>query len=98
MGYNLIIKPKAQQDIREAINWYKEQNNNLSSELLVKIDECLKKLQKNPEYYQKRYQEIRIVFTKKFLYGIVYTVEGNTIYVHAILHTKQDPKTAEKRV
>jgi plasmid stabilization system protein ParE len=98
MEYNLIIKPKAQQDIREAINWYKKQSNNLSEKLLVKIDESLKKLQKNPEYYQKRYQEIRITFTKQFHYGIFFTIEDNTIYDHAILHTKQNPKKAEKRV
>ena len=98
MEYNLIVKPKAENDIKKAIDWYKEQNENLPKKLLDKIDESLEKIQQNPEHYQKRYNEIRIVFTKKFSYGIYYTVEENTIYVHAILHTKQNPKTAEKRV
>ena len=98
MEYNLILKPKAQQDIRNSIEWYREQSGNLPEKFLDKIDKCLEKISKNPEHYQKRYNEIRIVFTKKFPYGIYYTVEEKTVFVHAILHTKQNPKTAEKRV
>lgn len=98
MEYSLIVKPKAQQDIKKAIEWYKEQSENLPKKLLNKIDESLEKIEKTPEHYQKRYNEIRIVFTKKFPYGIYYTLEENTIFVHAVLHTKQNPKTAEKRV
>lgn len=97
MDYSLIIKPKAQQDIREAIEWYKEQSENLPQKLLNRIDECLGRIEQNPEYYQKRYKDIRIIFTKKFPYGIYYTVEENTVFVHAILHTKQNPETAQKR-
>lgn len=98
MEYNLIVKPKAEKDIRVAIDWYKEQIEILSAKLLNEIDESLVKIEKNPEHYQKRYNEIRIVFTKKFPYGIYYAIEENTIYVHAVLHTKQNPKTAEKRI
>ncbi|MCW3162629.1 type II toxin-antitoxin system RelE/ParE family toxin [Chryseobacterium oryctis] len=98
MEYNLIVKPKAQQDIRKSIEWYREQSGSLSEKFLEKIDESLEKISKNPEHYQKRYNEIRIAFTKKFPYGIYYTVEEKTIYIHAILHTKQNPQTAEKRI
>ena len=98
MEYNLIIKPKAQQDIRKAIEWYREQNKKLPEQLLSKIDDCLEKIENNPEYFQKRYKEIRIAFTKKFPYAIYYTIDENKIYVHAFLHTKQNPDTAQKRV
>lgn len=98
MEYNLIVKPKAQQDIRNSIEWYRQQSGNLPEIFLNTIGESFEKIRKNPEHYQKRYNEIRIVFTKKFPYGIYYTVEEKTIYIHAVLHTKQNPETAEKRV
>lgn len=98
MDYNLIIKPKAEEDIGETMEWYKEQNENLPEKFLIKIDESLEKIGSNPEHYQKRYGEIRIVFIKKFPYGIYYTAEENTIYIHAVLHTKQNPIIAEKRM
>lgn len=98
MVYKLIIKPKSQQDIREAMEWYKNQNINLPQKFLAKIDESLVKIQKNPQHYQKRYKEIRIVFTRKFPYGIYYTVENHTVYVQAVLHTKQNSDIAENRI
>lgn len=48
MVYKLIIKPKSQQDIREAMEWYKNQNINLPQKFLEKIDESLLKIQKSP--------------------------------------------------
>lgn len=98
MGYNLIIKPKAEKDLYNALEWYKDQNDNLPLKFMTIINNSLERIQKNPEHYQKRYFEIRILFTKKFPYGVYYTVEENSIYVHAILHTKQNPKTAQKRI
>ncbi|AQX05805.1 plasmid stabilization system protein [Elizabethkingia meningoseptica] len=98
IDYSLIIKPRAQQDIREAMDWYREQREDLPEKLFSKIEDCLEKIEKKPEYFQKRYREIRIVFTKRFPYGIYYTIEENMIFVHAVLHTKQNPDTVEKRL
>lgn len=98
MDYNIIIKPIAEEDIKVALDWYNEINKSLSKKLLEKIAISLEKIKENPEHYQKRYQEIRIVFTKKFPYGIYYTLENSTIYIHAILHTKQNPEIANERL
>ncbi len=93
MALKLIIKPAAEDEILEAIQWYDQQREGLSLELLQSIDDVLERIKKNPEYFQERYREIRIVFTKRFPYGIHYTVEKDTIHVHAVLHTKRKPRT-----
>lgn len=98
MGYNLIVKPQAEIDLDEALEWYHDQNENLSLKFISAIEKALEKIQSNPENYQKRYNEIRIIFTKTFPYGIYYTIEENTIFVHAILHHKQNPNSAEQRL
>ena len=98
MAYNLIIKPQAENDIDNALEWYSGQNEDLPLKLLNELEQSLEKIQNYPEHYQKRYNEIRIVFTKKFPYGVYYTVEENTIYIHAILHSKQNPQNAEQRI
>lgn len=97
MNYKLVIKSEAENDLDEAIKWYKEQSENLSLQLLNEIEETIYKIQKYPEHYQKRYKEIRIIFTRKFPYGIYYTLEEETIFIHAILHNKQNPKSISKR-
>ena len=97
MVYSLIIKPKAEEDIQIAVQWYKKQNKSLPKKLLASLEASLQKIFINPEHYQIRYKEIRVVFTNKFPYGIYYTNEENRIFVHAVLHTKQNPKTVELR-
>lgn len=98
MAYNLIVKTLAEQDITQAVEWYIKQSEQLPWEFIETIDYSLETLRENPHHYQRRYGEVRIVFTRKFSYGIYYTVEENTVFVHAILHTKQNPETGIGRI
>ncbi len=92
MEYKLIVKPEAERDLMEALEWYEEQRTGLELELYRKVSEVLDDITKNPEYYQERYREVRIRFTRKFKYGVHYTIEGDIVYVHAILHTSRKPR------
>lgn len=92
MAHRVIIKPPAENEIAEALEWYEESKEGLGLELLEQINECLQRIANNPKNFQKRYREIKIVFTKRFPCGIHYTFERDTIYVHAVMHTKQEPK------
>lgn len=92
MGHRLIIKPLAEIEIAEAIEWYETSKEGLGLEFIAQLDKCLERISENPEHFQKRYGEIKIVFTKRFPYGIHYTFESGTIYVHAVLHTKREPR------
>lgn len=98
MDYNVIIKPDAEKDINHAVEWYHDQNKNLVLPLLNEIENGIHKITDNPKHFQKRYHEIRIIFTEKFPYGIYYTLEESNIYVHAVLHNKQNPKNFSKRL
>lgn len=98
MTFELIIKPEAEKDIQNSTKYYFEQNQELSAEFIKNLDDVLALVLKNPKLFQKRYLDIRIVFTKKFPYGIYFTLEEDTIFIHAVLHNKQNPKTALKRI
>jgi len=91
MAYKLVIKPDAEKELREALVWYDLQRDGLGSELYYEILEIMEKIKSNPNHFQKRYKDFRISFTKRFKYGVHYTVEGEVVYVHAILHTSKRP-------
>lgn len=97
MGYKLIVKRLAEEDITEAADWYYTQDTHLTRRFLKEIGKTLKLLQDNPEHYQKRYNEVRVLFTENFPFGVYYTIENNLVFVHAVLHTKRDPKSGTKR-
>ncbi|MGK0412382.1 MAG: toxin ParE1/3/4 [Polaribacter sp.] len=89
MPFKIVIKPEAEKELLEALEWYDLKKDNLGTELFIEISKVLDTIKENPNLFQKRYKIFRVSFTKKFQYGIHYTLENNTIFVHAILHTSQ---------
>ncbi|HLV46163.1 MAG TPA: type II toxin-antitoxin system RelE/ParE family toxin [Flavobacterium sp.] len=98
MAYKLIVKSLAEDDIRGIVEWYAEQSKQPPSKFLLKLSIGLDSITKNPEHYQKRFDQVRIHFLKKFPYGIYYTIQEHTVFVHAVLHTKRNPLIGIKRV
>lgn len=92
MGYELIIKTGAELDIAEALDWYEEQREGLGIELLEVIDAEMTRIERDPEHFQMRYRDFKIVFTKRFPYGIHYTIEKKKIFVHAVMKTSRKPR------
>jgi len=88
MDYSLIVKTLAELDIAEAFEWYTNISEHLPKELMADIDNSLESVKENPEHYQRRYGEVRIVFIIKFPYGIYYTIEENTVFVRCTAHQK----------
>ena len=90
MAFKVVIKPEAEQELLEALDWYETKTQNLGTELYIEISNLIDSIKENPNLFQKRYKNFRITFTKRFQYGIHYTIEKAIIYIHAILHTSQE--------
>ena len=97
MDHKVIIKTRAEQDITEAAEWYHTRAFHLTHQFIEEINKSILLLQENPEHYQKRYNEVRVLFIENFPYGIYYTIEDKTVFIHAILHSKRDPKAGIER-
>jgi plasmid stabilization system protein ParE len=96
MAHNLIIKPEAFDDIDDAISWYEEQKEGLGLELRKEIFDVIRYIEKYPKHSQERYRAFRVRYTSRFQYGIHYTIEEQTIFVHAVMHTARQPKSTDK--
>lgn len=94
--YKLIIKPFAEEDAKDAANWYNEKREGLGNEFLLALEAALNAIQRNPNHYQVVYKGLKRALTVRFPYGIYFTVEEDTIYVLAIVHTSRSPKVWKK--
>ena len=92
MAHKVIIKPGAELDIKDALEWYEEEKEALALDFIQRLDDELDRISKNPEHFQRRYRNIKIVFTRRFPYGIHYTLENNIVFVHAVMHMKREPR------
>ena len=60
MPHKLIIKPKAELELIEALEWYETQKNGLGTRLYKEINSIFEAIALNPEHFQKKYKNIRI--------------------------------------
>lgn len=72
MAHKLIVKPEAELDLVDALEWHEEQQPGLGLKLYAEISEVFDDISQNPEYYQERYREVRIRFTP--LLAHIYTM------------------------
>jgi len=98
MSYKkLIIKSTAAIEIEEAIVYYSEINKKIAKKIEKEIRNCFLKISKNPEGFQFRYRTIRVIWLKKFPYGIFYLFDTNEVYIMAFWSSKEDiPAKIEK--
>ena len=91
MTIALIFKAQAQQDIIDAAKWYETQRSGLGEEFLHAVLKESDHIRVYPFAYPKKYKDIRELVMKKFPYLILYRIEEDLVYVHAIFNSHQNP-------
>lgn len=89
MSFHIKLSDESRLDLREANNYYLAVSKNLNTKFNLKISDAIERLAINPENFQKRYRNIKIIFTKTFPFAIHYIVDGNTVYIQRIIHQKR---------
>jgi toxin ParE1/3/4 len=95
----VIFRPQAVEDVVEAAAWYEAHAPGLGDQLIDEILDATRRAQKNPELFRIVHREgnIRRVLANRFPYRIFFSVVGETLYVHAILHgARHDRRWTER--
>lgn len=95
--WNLEIIPLAQIDVQDISDYYKRISIKLRDKFLSDLRVYLENIQSNPKAFQLKYKEVRVVFFKRFPYGIFYKIYDNNIKVIAVVHTSRNPKVWKNR-
>jgi plasmid stabilization system protein ParE len=88
MTRNVIFRPAAVEDVISAAGWYESHAPGLGADLIDEILAAIRRAQENPELFRVVYRNghVRRVLTSRFPYRVFFSVIGETLYVHAILH------------
>jgi toxin ParE1/3/4 len=95
----VIFRPQAVEDVIEAAAWYEAHGPGLGEQLIDEILTATHRAQENPELFRivRREGNVRRVLTKRFPYRIFFSVVGETLYVHAVLHgARHDRRWTER--
>jgi mRNA-degrading endonuclease RelE of RelBE toxin-antitoxin system len=94
MNYQIVYHVDAEEDIRIAKKWYKQQQQGLEKRFIHSVKETIIYIAENPLLFEVKYKNTRIAFTRVFPFGIHYVFDSNTntITLLAVMHTNRDIK------
>jgi len=98
LDYVLEFAPKAREDVREIVLWYRGEREGLEDRFLLSLKASSDILLKNPLQYQVKFGSVRALLLKRFPYRLYYFIDGNLIMVLGVVHTKRSPKLIRKRI
>ena len=98
MKYRVVIRPEAENDLKEAFSWYEDKRQGLGYDFLLQVDAGLRFIGRNPEICPPEYKGTRKHLIKRFPYKIIYLIERESIIVLAVIHGKRSPGLTRKRM
>lgn len=98
MSLSIVLRPAAQEEFDEAVDWYEQQSAGLGAEFISSVAEALDRISLTPEAYPTVFPKMRRIVVRKFPYLIYYYVEPEQIVIIAIFHSKREPKIWQSRV
>jgi len=92
MVYKLILKPEAENDLGEAIEYYQSKRKGLGLKFLKCVQKFFYRITKNPLHYPLKSNQFREAYIQKFPYIIIYEIIDNEIVVFSVFNTYQNPE------
>ena len=97
MIYNVVFHPKAEEEFREAVWWYGNQQEGLDFEFVRCIDDAIQKIKRNPVLYPVEFDHYRKKVVRRFPFQIIYEASEKHIYILAVFHSRRNPDQFRSR-
>ena len=100
MSYRLKIRQAAEADVAEAAQWYNQRQPGLGEKFIREVDRTIARVLENPLAFPVilRRHEVRRLLTKRFPYRIFFSLKGEVVVVHAVLHGRRDDRHWKDRL
>jgi plasmid stabilization system protein ParE len=85
------LDPAAKLEIRQAALCYEDCRDGLGLEFLDAVESAFEQIQRHPRVWRILKGRFRRYLLQRFPYGLIYAVEGETIFVAAVMHLKRKP-------
>jgi len=93
----LIIRPEAKAELRDAFDWYESRVQGLGSEFLLAVDATLAGILRNPLQNPLVHKTIRRALLRRFPYEIFFVLDSHHVVILAVFHAKRNPKQWTER-
>jgi len=91
MTRRVVLRGRAQNDLRSAFRWYESRRPGLGEAFLAAVQERLENVSAFPDAHRVVYRRIRRAVVSRFPYLIFYVAKADRVDVLAILHHARNP-------
>ncbi len=97
MAYKIIVSPRAQKEIENAIDYYALYSSDAPVHFISLLKEAYETLETN-FFFRVRYKNVRDLKIKKFPHSLYFIIneEKNTVRVLSCFHNKRNPNKRPK--
>lgn len=82
----------AQRELAEAIEYYERAVPGLGLEFLEEVERTINRILLQPEAWQRVSDRLRRCRTRRFPYGLIYSVEEGVVIILAVFHLRRRPE------
>jgi plasmid stabilization system protein ParE len=83
--------PEARFEYRKAAAFYESRRAGLGAAFTLEVEATIERMLKAPERWRFIEQDVRRCLTHTFPYGILYTVEQESILILSVMHLRRAP-------
>src|SRR5688500_6120454 len=97
MTRRFILRPRAENDIRSAFEWYESRRPRLGEQFLTAVRDRLESIREFPDANPIVYRDIRRAVVSRYPYLVSYILRPPQITVLAVLHHARNPAIWPRR-
>ena len=92
MNRRVILRPQAEAELAEAIDWYESRGKGLGADFMRAVDAAIAAIGRNPDQYQIDKGQVRRAVLRRFPYSLIYVASEHEVTVLACFHGRLDPQ------
>lgn len=81
-----VFHPDALNEYAEAVQYYTNQRVEVAQAFINAIEETVYRIKEAPTRYAEIDEDVRRCMTRRFPYGVLYTIEPDYILILAVMH------------
>ncbi|HEY9625682.1 MAG TPA: type II toxin-antitoxin system RelE/ParE family toxin [Coleofasciculaceae cyanobacterium] len=86
-----VFHPEALAEYAEAVQYYTQQRTEVAQAFIDAVENAVYRIRESPTRWQIIDEDIRRCLTQKFPYGVLYTIEPDSILILAVMHCSREP-------
>lgn len=94
---DVVVRPEAEADIREAEEWYTQISPRLGAQFLAALGKAIGLAREYPTAFATAHKSLRRGLLPQFPYALFYRVEAERIVIFGVLHQSRDPEVIKRR-